>query len=379
MQFRRARPTGAASRRSGRRPCTGTARARWGHNQQIVRRSAPICVALVAALAPLSAGCGRKPPAERPSIVLIVDRHPARRPPAGLRLLEDRDAPPRALAADRLLFENAYSHVPLTLPAHASLFTGLLPAEHGLRDNLGYRLDSERHATLAGRLRRGDTRRAAACLGLGAPRGHRHGPGLRLLGGLGRGPGRGRRGGRVQRPGGETLDLLLPWLDRAQGRPFFLFFHIYEPHSPFEPARALQEPLRRPLRRRGVRRRRHRGTAARRAGPPRALRPGRRGPRSPTTARGWATTARSFTASCSTARCCTCPCAQAAGPGSEPASGCRTRSSSIDVMPTLLEGRRRRRCRGAEGPLAARAARGPAVYAETYYPRVHLGWSELPR
>ena len=41
--------------------------------------------------------------------------------------------------------------------------------------------------------------------------------------------------GAVQRPGGKTLDLLLPWLEKAQAGPFFLFFHIYEPHAPWEP------------------------------------------------------------------------------------------------------------------------------------------------
>src|SRR6185295_18739301 len=34
-----------------------------------------------------------------------------------------------------------YSHCPLTLVSHASLFTGLLPAEHGIRDNAGYELN----------------------------------------------------------------------------------------------------------------------------------------------------------------------------------------------------------------------------------------------
>ncbi len=43
-----------------------------------------------------------------------------------------------ALRRDGILAARAYTHVPLTLPAHASLFTGLLPPDHGVRDNLGY-------------------------------------------------------------------------------------------------------------------------------------------------------------------------------------------------------------------------------------------------
>ncbi|MEO8432858.1 MAG: sulfatase-like hydrolase/transferase, partial [Acidobacteriota bacterium] len=47
-----------------------------------------------------------------------------------------------ALRKDSVLFENAYTHVPLTLPSHAAIMTGLLPPENGVRDNLGYRVAS---------------------------------------------------------------------------------------------------------------------------------------------------------------------------------------------------------------------------------------------
>src|SRR5947208_14265315 len=43
-----------------------------------------------------------------------------------------------ALAADGVVFERAYSHSPQTLPAHASLLSGRLPFETGVRDNLGF-------------------------------------------------------------------------------------------------------------------------------------------------------------------------------------------------------------------------------------------------
>ena len=50
-----------------------------------------------------------------------------------------------ALARDGILFEHAYSPAPLTLPAHLSMLSGLLPGAHGVRDNLGYRFDASRH------------------------------------------------------------------------------------------------------------------------------------------------------------------------------------------------------------------------------------------
>ena len=45
-----------------------------------------------------------------------------------------------AFRADAILYERAYSHCPLTLPSHASMLTGLLPADHGIRDNIGFML-----------------------------------------------------------------------------------------------------------------------------------------------------------------------------------------------------------------------------------------------
>ena len=42
------------------------------------------------------------------------------------------------LAADGIVFERAYSHVPQTLPAHTSMFTGRLPLETGIRDAVGF-------------------------------------------------------------------------------------------------------------------------------------------------------------------------------------------------------------------------------------------------
>ena len=53
-----------------------------------------------------------------------------------------------AVAAEGVLFENVVSPVPLTLPAHSSMFTGTIPPYHGVRDNFDYQL-SESNITLA--------------------------------------------------------------------------------------------------------------------------------------------------------------------------------------------------------------------------------------
>jgi choline-sulfatase len=56
------------------------------------------------------------------------------------------------LAADGVRYTQAFSPVPMTLPAHASILTGLLPRRHGIRNNTAFRLD-DRVPTLATRLK----------------------------------------------------------------------------------------------------------------------------------------------------------------------------------------------------------------------------------
>src|SRR6188768_2963494 len=47
------------------------------------------------------------------------------------------------LAREGVLFDQAVSVAPLTLPAHSSIFTGKFPPEHGVRDNGGFFLDPD--------------------------------------------------------------------------------------------------------------------------------------------------------------------------------------------------------------------------------------------
>src|SRR5688572_4160143 len=45
-----------------------------------------------------------------------------------------------SLAEQAVVFERAYTHSPEILPAHASLLSGQLPFEHGVRDDGGFEL-----------------------------------------------------------------------------------------------------------------------------------------------------------------------------------------------------------------------------------------------
>src|ERR1700704_4015360 len=56
------------------------------------------------------------------------------------------------LARESVRFTDAISSAPITMPAHSSIFTGLFPPAHGVRDNGAYAL-GENAVTLAERLR----------------------------------------------------------------------------------------------------------------------------------------------------------------------------------------------------------------------------------
>jgi arylsulfatase A-like enzyme/cytochrome c-type biogenesis protein CcmH/NrfG len=140
-----------------------------------------------------------------------------------------------ALQRDSVAFDNALSPVPLTLPAHTSLFTGLLPYQHGVRDNVGYRL-SPKTTTLATFLReRGySTGGAVSAFVLDHATGIAEGFDAYRDDVEMRGPMEAL--GRVQRSGAVTEELLEKWIgEQPQDKPVFAFLHLYEPHSPYEP------------------------------------------------------------------------------------------------------------------------------------------------
>src|SRR6266542_661640 len=139
-----------------------------------------------------------------------------------------------ALRKDAILFQRAYAVCPLTLVSHASVLTGLLPADHGIRDNLGYNLDPK-VKTVAELLKsKGYATGAAVSAAV-------------LNGACGI-----KRGfdlwdddidldttaisiSRSQRGGDVTRERAQKWIGEHKAQPFFFFFHIYEPHTPYDP------------------------------------------------------------------------------------------------------------------------------------------------
>jgi arylsulfatase A-like enzyme len=155
-----------------------------------------------------------------------------------------------ALAARGALFTLAYSHAPSTLPAHSTMFTGLLPPQHGVRCNGKFRLP-ESHETLAEILAKVgfDTGAVVGAFPIAARFGIAQGFQTYDDDFASSAVTAKRRKGRMDDPGfwighdfvdfergaDEVTDRALAWLD---GRPprWFLFAHYFDPHWPYEPA-----------------------------------------------------------------------------------------------------------------------------------------------
>ena len=132
------------------------------------------------------------------------------------------------IAASGVLFEQAWSTCNSTLPSHASILTGLSVPAHGLVDNRS-QLDPN-VVTLAQTLR-GQGYQTAAAVSV-----HHLQAGYS---GLGRGfdqyldvqP-------RATVDGTPTIDGVTEWLSdwsAAGDRPFFLWVHLFDPHTPYGP------------------------------------------------------------------------------------------------------------------------------------------------
>ena len=154
-----------------------------------------------------------------------------------------------ALARTGTRFAQAIAPVPLTLPSHASVLTGLTPLAHGLHDNTGFVLATA-IPTIAERFRLSGFETGAFVSG--APLDHRFG----LDRGFDRYDDHMTRGGElgvsgvpserrrvnraalnIERRADETVAAVEEWLRRdpaAHRRPVFLWVHLFDPHAPYE-------------------------------------------------------------------------------------------------------------------------------------------------
>jgi arylsulfatase A-like enzyme/Flp pilus assembly protein TadD len=205
------------------------------HRRRIARATASVAAALVLSLGAAACRNDRLTAPGAPVILISVDTLRADHLPAyGYAGVETPNLD--ALRKDSVLFQNAYAHVPLTLPSHVSLFTGLLPPQNGVRDNLGYTLGPA-PATIASTLKAAGYATGGAVSSVV----------LSHATGVSRGfdfwdddvePTRVNQSlSRVQRGGDQTESLLASWIgsNSSKGGRFFAFLHLFEPHAPYEP------------------------------------------------------------------------------------------------------------------------------------------------
>ncbi len=141
------------------------------------------------------------------------------------------------MAESSLVFDNAFTVMSNTLPAHVSLMTGVHPATHNVLSN-GWQYDG-RYPTLAERL--GSAGYATAAFVSGFP--------LVADSGLGAGfevyqdvtiePGK-----RASKVLGElTVRRAADWLEAQAGGPFFAFVHFFDTHVQFYTPRGFMPPF----------------------------------------------------------------------------------------------------------------------------------------
>jgi arylsulfatase A-like enzyme/Flp pilus assembly protein TadD len=140
-----------------------------------------------------------------------------------------------ALARDGVVFERAISQVPLTWPSHAVILTGTYPFQNGIQDFTGQPL-APQFRTVAQAFQKEGYATGAVISAFVLDRSW----------GLARGfdfyddafsakTFEQKDIGLVDRRAGESVAHAIAWLKKTPRRPFFLWLHLYDPHSPYDP------------------------------------------------------------------------------------------------------------------------------------------------
>ena len=139
-----------------------------------------------------------------------------------------------ALAHDGVVFERAISQVPLTWPSHAVILTGTYPFQNGVQDFTGQPL-AQQFRTVPQAFQKAGYATGAVVSAFVLDRSW----------GLARGfdfyddafsaqTFETKDVNLVDRRAGESVAHAIAWLERTPRRPFFLWLHLYDPHSPYE-------------------------------------------------------------------------------------------------------------------------------------------------
>ncbi len=136
------------------------------------------------------------------------------------------------LAKDSLFLQDAFSTIPLTLPAHSSMLTGLIPPTHGVHDNLEMYLPAET-VTLAEILRDSGyaTYGIVSSVVISSRFGIDQGFDVfddAFVDGA-------KDVTMAEQNGAETTERAIKWLANNSDKKKFMFIHYYDPHTSYTP------------------------------------------------------------------------------------------------------------------------------------------------
>jgi arylsulfatase A-like enzyme/Flp pilus assembly protein TadD len=138
-----------------------------------------------------------------------------------------------ALAARGVRFENAYCEVPLTLPSHATILTGLNPYRHGVHNNGNYAL-SPGHTTLAEVLKARGYATAAFAASFSVDSRFGLDQGFDAYDDVFE-PAAPFKPVNSERRADRVFAAFKAWFEKHAGGRFFAWVHFYDPHFPYDP------------------------------------------------------------------------------------------------------------------------------------------------
>jgi choline-sulfatase len=178
-------------------------------------------------IALLFLACAKEPPSHPNVLLITLDTFRADRIGALTPNLTN-------LARSGVWYRQADAAVPLTLPSHATILSGLLPPHHGLRNN-GLGKFPERD-TLATVFARAGYRTGAFVSAFILDRRFGLSRGFETYDdAIARDPNDAKASFEAERRGGETVDRALEWLKRSDARAWFAWVHLYDAHAPYAP------------------------------------------------------------------------------------------------------------------------------------------------
>jgi len=137
-----------------------------------------------------------------------------------------------SIGKDGIFFKYAFANVPVTLPSHTGIMTGLYPPSHGVRDNSGY-IVNKKLLTLAEYLKKYDYKTGAF---IGAfPLDSRFGldQGFDVYD-----DNYGTKNPNdiffVERKAEKVIDLAIKWIGKRD-KKWFSWIHLFDPHQPYNP------------------------------------------------------------------------------------------------------------------------------------------------